>query len=120
MSEEMKLSEAELKDMNESVAIEATRQSQAVISQAQRLFYEVWNSKGHMLPIVDGVKQFKRCLEMAEQIRVLCLEEQYNRAKKIEAEYRAELDKLSPTGESKIILPGKMMLSEHRIYGAPL
>ena len=82
--------------------LKAQAESGMVVSQAQRLFYEVWNKGGDTMSIMEGKEQFDRCMRMAEEIREICAKDFRKRLKSADEEFRK---KHGGGKGSRIILP---------------
>lgn len=79
--------------------LRAKAEGQMVASQAQRLFYEYWNSGGHDAPLKEGIDHFKKCMNMADEMRKVVTDDFSQRVSEFDKEMR---DKYK---DSKIILP---------------
>lgn len=113
LAEEKKQDE-ELRKAAHEVGERAQSESGMVISQAQRLFYEVWNQHGLDMSIDEGKEQFDRCIRMAEEIRKICAKDFRTRFKRIKDEFEKEHTKLSPDGKRRIIITPSEAWQEHR------
>ena len=89
----------------------ARAESQMVMSQAQRIFYEYWNAGVHKETIENCIAQFEKCVKMADEIRQVASKDFEARVSKYDKEIR---DKAS---KSNIILPDSRMWKDWRVGG---
>lgn len=108
------LSPADQKIVDEAIyeaSQQAFHETKMIVSQAQRLFYEYWNTGGWNKGLKEGEKAFEKCMEMGEIIRKHSTNEFYRRTKKYDKKLKAK--------HSNIILPGARAWEPWRVPGQP-
>ena len=98
-----------LKEAVHEAGLKATSESQMVSTQAQRLFYEYWNSGGHSQGFDKGKDQFRKCMRMAEEIRQIVTQDFAARVKKHDDALRGQF--------KHIIQPGSRLWEDWRLPG---
>ena len=96
--------EEQLKEVVHEAGLRARSEGQMVATQAQRLFYEYWNAGGHDAPLQDGITQFKKCINMAEEIRKVVTQNFAVRVKRLDEALRKKYS--GTDGISRIIQVG--------------
>lgn len=86
--------EKKIKDSIYEAGIKAKTEGQMVATQAQRLFYEYWNSGGHELPIKKGIDQFKKCMNMADEMRKIVSHDFAKRIEQYDKEMRSKYGRI--------------------------
>lgn len=113
--EKEKAEEEQLRKVSYEVGEKAGSESGMVISQAQRLFYEIWNQRGYKMSIKEGVDHFRKCMDMAEEIREIAADDFKTRIKKAQEDFEQNQTEISPDGVRRIIIPSGEDWAQHRL-----